>query len=427
MVDGTRIRVGDTPVTPHSADLGDDGFTTPLRVAFVLHSLEPGGIERFVTTLCNHLPSERFAPSVICLSHAGDASSWIQRPDVPVYQLHKRPGNDVRIPFRLAKCFRRLSPHIVQSHNWGTLLETTLARKLANVPVHIHAERGTVLGRVDRQGIRMRIRAMVMRNALRSATAVISNAHSVAARVESACGFPSRRITVIPNGVPSPDLADRSAMRIAIRRQLRIPLDGPVLGSIGRLVPVKAFETAIRALPDLHQTHPDVHLVIVGDGPERSRLERAAAEHGVAGHVHLVGHHDQIHSWLTAMDVYLNTSRSEGMSQAILEAMAAGLPLVVTDVGDNARLVGGNKSNKCGLIVPAEDFRALARAIGSLVANPYNRSVLAKNSLQRHAQDYRRSRMIHRYVSFYRRLVRETTFGAGLSPGRPFPDVQQGG
>lgn len=385
---------------------GTDASASPIRIAFVLHALEPGGIERFVTTLCNLLPPERFQPSIVCLAHRGSAAGWLERCDVPVHELRKRNGNDPRLPWRLARLLRRSRTQIVQSHNWGTLLETTIARRLAKIPVHIHAERGTVLGGLDPRGLRMKARGLVTRRALQSTTAVISNAYSVAQRVEAACGFDRSKIVVIPNGVPTPRETDRSLARVRIRKQLGIPEDSAVIGSVGRLVPVKGFDIAIEALRRLRRSHSNVHLLILGDGPERERLQQCARDCSVAAQVHLVGHQDRIHDWLAAMDIYVNASRSEGMSQAVLEAMAAGLPLVVTDVGDNERLVG---DPPCGQVVPTETPEALADAIRRLVQSPEQRHTASKNAIQKHVAGFSLPAMVERYTTLYARLIDEST------------------
>ncbi len=386
----------------------------PWRIAFVVHGLDPGGIERFVTTLCNSLPRDQYAPSIICLAHSGKAAAWLRRDDVPVIELKKRRGNDPRLLVRLAQTLRRLKPTVVQSHNWGTLVETTIARRMAKVPTHVHAERGTVLGRLESHGWRMRARALVMRRCLDSSDAVVTNAHAVARRVESACEFAARRITVIPNGVPTPCQHLHAESRFRIRSQLGIRPNDLAIGTVGRLVPVKGFDVAIDAFRRVHKSYRQTHLIIVGDGPEKPALAQYLRGLGMAEHIHLVGHQADVSQWLAAMDIYINTSRSEGMSQAILEAMAAGLPMVVTDVGDNAILVGG--SDSCGSIVPADDPSELAKHLIELVADAGKRHTFSENSRARHASSYTLDSMLVAYDRFYRRLIERT--GHALSAAR---------
>jgi len=147
---------------------------------------------------------------------------------------------------------------------------------------------------------------------------------------------------------------------------LATPDDAFVVGSVGRLVAVKGLDTAIQALAHLQgrrHSRP-VHLLLVGDGPERGRLADLSRSLGVGDRVHLAGHRDDVGNWLAAMDVYVNGGISDGMSQSIVEAMAFELPLVVSHVGDSAVLAGGLE--RCGLIVPPSDAHAMTEAVEQL-------------------------------------------------------------
>ncbi|NOX54765.1 MAG: glycosyltransferase [Planctomycetes bacterium] len=139
----------------------------------------------------NHLDRRRFQPMVISLTEDGPAAEWIRRDDVPIIALHKPPRNGLGVVFRLARTLRRHRVDIVHSHNWGTLVETTLARRLARVAVHVHAERGTVLGYLEIRGVKRRVRASAMRWALRRTDAVVSNAHAIARRISTPCSGPT--------------------------------------------------------------------------------------------------------------------------------------------------------------------------------------------------------------------------------------------
>jgi len=372
---------------------------TLCRTAFIVHTFDTGGIERCVAHLCNHLDRDRFRPLVICLGRSGTAAEWLERDDVEIVAIRKKPSNDLGAVRRLAAVLRERKIDVVHSHNWGTLVETSLARRWAGVPVHVHSERGTVLGDVEFGGIRHRLRAVAMRWALNRADAVISNAASVARRVDERCGFPAERIHLIPNGVLVPRIDDREQARCRVREELNIPANAFVVGSIGRLVPVKNFGMAIKAVARLNANNRNTHLILVGDGPERDNLTMCARSEGIADRVHLLGHREDIGNWLAVMDIYVNSSRSEGMSQSILEAMAAGLSQVVTDVGDNAELVGGE--SPCGRVVPAGDVSEMAAAMVDILEDPIQRESLGGNALARHQSRYEFFRMIRNYESFY--------------------------
>lgn len=384
-----------------SAEISAAAAGRPLRVAYVVHTFEIGGIERSVARLASRLDRRRFQPLVVCLNRSGQAAKWIETDDVPVIELHKRPANDLGVVFRLARVLREQRVDIVHSHNWGTLVETSIARRWARVPVHVHAERGTVLGEIKIQGLRGRVRAAAMRWAVGRSSALISNAVAVGRRAAHFSGVPIERIQIIPNGLDAP-LPVSQAESNELRKTLPIPAGAILAGSVGRLVDVKNYSCAVNSIAHIAAHGYDVHLVLVGDGPERTKLENEARALGVMARVHFAGWHEDVTRWLAAMDIYVNCSKSEGLSQSLVEAMANGLPLVVTDVGDNALLADGDRG--CGLVVPPQDAAALGGAIERLAGAPELRNEFRQNALVRFAERYSIDRMISNYEALYRDL-----------------------
>lgn len=374
----------------------------PIRIAYVVHSLDPGGLERCVVRLVDGLDRRRFAPSIVCLDRSGAASCWIERTDVEVIELRKgRRGtlNNVR---RLAETFRHLSIEVAHSHNWGTLLETAVACRLVRPRArHVHAERGTVLGQPTRSTTRRRLRAAIMRHTLKHADVVLSNSFATAGRVADVTGMSVSRIRIIGNGLDAP--LDGAARKDLERRRIRSVLglddDAVLFGSVGRLVPVKDFPTAIRAVAEAVKSGAPAHLLLVGGGPELDRLRARAVQAGLADRIHLVGEQTDVGPWYSAMDVYFNTSLSEGMSQSVVEAMAMGLPLVVTDVGDHRRLV--ESGSGCGRTAAPSDTATLSAAVCELAGNRALREELGSRAAAIHAAEHSLSTMIARYERLY--------------------------
>jgi len=174
-----------------------------------------------------------------------------------------------------------------------------------------------------------------------------------------------------------------------------------LVGSVGRLVAVKGFDFAIRAFAEFLSSHQEAHLLLVGDGPERNSLVRIAGDLGISQHVHLVGKQANVDPWLAALDIYINTSHSEGMSQSIIEAMAAGLPIVATDVGDTQRVLGP-PDQSAGICVPASDKNALANALAQLTTDPNMRERLKEQSKLRHARCYAEAALTKNCQDLYR-------------------------
>jgi len=378
----------------------------PVRLGLVVHTFDMGGLERFVAHLLNGLDRERFRPTLICIRRSGTAQEWLQRHDFETVELHKPAHRgEWSTSGRLVEAIRAHRLELLHSHNWGTLLETLLACRRAGGVRHIHAERGTVLGG-GRGGWRRRLAGRFMRLALGRCDQVLAVDHAVAQRVETATGFPQSRILVIPNGVPAPPCPERAAERARVRQALGIPPTAPVLGSVGRLVEVKGFELAIEALARLPTSPQPPHLLLIGEGPLAQSLQSRARDLGVADRVHFPGRQSHIGPWLAACDLFLNTSHSEGMSQSILEAMGFGLPLVVTQVGGNPGLVGGDPA--CGVVLDHRDPAEWATRLQSLLADPARLRILSANAVARHHREYSLEQMLERYSQLYLSLCRRS-------------------
>ncbi len=135
-----------------------------------------------------------------------------------------------------------------------------------------------------------------------------------------------------------------------------MPADALVVGTVARLDPVKHLQTLVEAVAQLAHRGRQVHVLVIGDGPERDSLERETRARRLEHAVHFLGHRDDARAWLPGMDVYVNSSISEGISLTILEAMAAGVPVVATAVGGTPEIV----TDEVGRLVPARDPSALA-------------------------------------------------------------------
>lgn len=384
---------------------GSDVKTTDaraIRVAYVVHTFEVGGIERCVARLASHLDRKLFRPTVICLNRSGAAARWIERDDVEVIELHKRAGNDLGVVRRLAKVLRELQIDVVHSHNWGTLVETSVARRRAGTPVHVHTEHGQGL-HAGLRGLKQWMRARVRRWAFGGVDQLLSCADAVRPLISSQCGIPAEQIEFMPNGVELREERESSSGVAELRRSLGVGDKAMIAGSVGRLVEVKDFGVGIQAVAMLAGRGQDVHLVLVGDGPEEGSLRQLAAQLGAGSRVHLVGRHEDVSNWLRLFDVYINCSRSEAMSLGVLEAMAAGCPIVVTDVGDNRLLVEGKDA--CGMVVPARSPDQLADALEALLGDHHLRAEFSRNAELRYASRYSTQRMIENHAQLYRRLI----------------------
>jgi glycosyltransferase involved in cell wall biosynthesis len=376
------------------------GNNLQYNIAYIVHTFHVGGIERCVATLASRLDRGYCHPLIICLNRSGAGERWLECDDVPIVELHKKATNDPGVVRRLAHVLREREVDLVHSHNWGTLVETSLARRWAKVPGHVHTEHGQGL-HVGLGMTKQVLHRWGTRWAFERADTVVICAESVRTQIQKRSGFQEDRLTFIPNGVERPQA--KWGVRSALREQLGLPTDAFILGSVGRLVPVKGFATAIDVTAELLRQNRNVQLLLVGDGPERERLESHIDAVGIADHVQLVGRQSNVSDWLQAMDVYLNTSHSEAMSMGILEAMASGVPIVATDVGDNELLVAGQ--SPCGMIAPPGDVAAMADHVSTLLCNEQLCGALSANAVARHMAHYSTDRMVKSHASLYVRIL----------------------
>lgn len=373
------------------------------RVAFIVHTFDIGGLEHCVARLINGAERLAIEPILVCLNRSGAAESWIDRKGVPIVELSKRSGNDWRVVARLARVLKDHHIDLVHSHNWGTLLETCLARRIAHTARHIHAERGMELADLQLSSWRSDVRNRVKRWAMNQADAVVAVSGSIRQRLADQRIASGSHVRLIPNGIDLQFPRERKAARGAMRHRLGVGRHTLVIGTVGRLAPVKDFGTAVASLERIIREGVDAHLIIVGSGPEQRRLTDIRDQLNLRGRCHFVGQQFNVGDWLSAMDIYVNSSRNEGMNQSILEAMACGLPMVVSDVGDNRRLVDGDRP--CGLVVPPRDVASLARALGTLTRSAPQRQLLSANGRARYQKEYTTERMLDRYAQLYQEVL----------------------
>lgn len=267
------------------------------------------------------------------------------------------PGLKPALVFSLARRLRQLRPQAVFVHHIGPLLYGGLAGRIAGVPTIAHVEHDVWH---YEQPSHRRIIGWAEPLIRPHHVAVSQNAAGVISAM-----LPGASVSVIPNGI---DLERfRPGDKLAARSALGLDPAWRIVGTAGRLVAVKAQDVLIRAAASLPE---DCHVVIAGSGPERETLERCAIDCGVAHRVHFVGHVDRVETVLPAFDVFCLPSHAEGFPRSVIEAQAARLPVVATDVGALSEALCPEASR----IVPPGDPEALARALAETLALPFTRA-----------------------------------------------------
>jgi sugar transferase (PEP-CTERM/EpsH1 system associated) len=336
-------------------------------VAHVVLSLNVGGLEKVVLRLLERIDRARFAPIVCALDEAGSLAGELDRLGVPLHVLPRRRGLDPSLVFELAALFRREHVAVVHTHNptphlYGALaaaVASRSARTRPRLPRAIHTKHGrNELG--SKRKILVNRIAAAFTDVL---VAVGKDTRSVIVDVER---VDPAKVVVIPNGVDSDEFRP-SVDRASARARLQLPREAFVIGCVARLAPEKGHETLLRAFAAFRSIKPDAHLVLLGDGPSRPRLEELASELRLGGAAHFAGTRDDVAQVLHAFDVFALASRTEGIALTLLEAACAGLPIVATRVGGTPEIVVDGET---GLLVRADDPRGLTNALLRVAQDP---------------------------------------------------------
>lgn len=361
-----------------------------IHIQHVLLNLEPGGLENGVVSVVNRLSAKRFRSSICCLKHAGKFLSRVS-PAIPVFEMGGQGGNDLWLPFRLACLFRETRPDIVHTRNAESFYYGFLGAKLAGIKCIVHSEHGRTFN--DRA-----IRFSVQRWMSRYIQALFAVSEQLKHDLVKHVGIPEQHIRVLHNGVDLERFG--SDNRAEVRRQLGLRQTDLVIGSVGRLVPVKNYSLLLTALAALDRKN--LVAVLVGDGPARADLEGLAQTLGIAHQVRFLGHRDDITSLLAAMDIFVLPSTHEGMSNTLLEAMASGVPSIASDVGGNPEIISHGQD---GYLFSSGNVPELVSLLQRLCYDADLRRRLGETGRARIASHFSIRTMIGRYEDLYETTV----------------------
>jgi glycosyltransferase involved in cell wall biosynthesis len=347
----------DDRMATRRATAGPDG---PIRVLHVVLNIHEGGLERVVGDLVRGLDPARFEQHVLALTHLGRLSKGLDE-HARLHVASPLPRWSMIRPGTLARDIREIAPDVVHTHS-GVWYKASLAARMAGVRFVVHTDHG-------RRSPDPWSDRFVDGLAARRTDCVIAVSDELGRQLTRSVVRGRCEVRRIPNGI---DVARFTRKRPGprLRTELGIAAGAPVIGSIGRLYPIKRYDLMIDAFTRLRAAYRGPAapvLVIAGDGPERGALERMAARPELGGSVHILGWREDVDVLHEAFDVFTMSSRSEGTSIGLLEALSAEICPVVTDVGGNSAVLGEELRHR--LCAP-EDADALARAWSDALADP---------------------------------------------------------
>jgi glycosyltransferase involved in cell wall biosynthesis len=360
------------------------------RILQLVLSLNPGGTERLVIELARRLHA-RMPTAICCIDERGAWADGLEAAGIRVHELRRAPGFRPSIGLGVARVARAHRATVIHAHHYSPFVYGALARLARPGLRVIFTEHGRLSDAPPSSKRRFANRVVGM-----AASGVFAVSENVKSHLVGE-GWPAAAVGVIYNGIdvgPLPEARERARVRAEIGASERTL----VIGTIARLDPVKDLGTLVDAMAAL-PADPATIAVIVGDGSERTALEARVHRAGVSDRIRFLGQRDDARRWLAGCDVYVNCSVSEGVSLTILEAMAAGLPVVATRVGGTPEVV----DDTCGMLIPARDAAALAAALTSLGRDPDRRATLGRAARARVEERFTIERMVSEYARVYAR------------------------
>lgn len=363
-------------------------------ILFAIETLSVGGAERVVINLANGLDRSRWAPHVVCLSTAGDLAQDLD--DVPLHVLDKRPGLDFSIFGKLRRLADEIRPVLINTHLWtaNTWTRAALGRRL---PI--------VVTEHNRDIWKDWYHRAIDRWLAKRTAALVAVSEDAAAFYRDTVGVPAGLIRVIRNGIDVKRYAQGKGE--AIRTELGIPDDAFLIGSVGRLVPQKNYGRLIDAFAILLKDHPRCRLILFGDGPERDLLHAKAVDNGSISRIVFAGTRGDIPDCLAALDLFILSSDREGHPLTALEAQAAGVPIVLTNVGGSGEAIARKGQDMAGILVHP-DAQALAVAMVDLVGNKDKRRRMGALARVIAAEQFDTTHMLGAYISVFEEFMDRT-------------------
>ena len=368
-----------------------------IRILHILESLDIGGLENGVVNLANNLDPSRFKTIICCVRREGLLKSRL-KPHVKVFCLKEKPGFNPLTAITVARLCHKERITVMHTHGWaGGLFCGTLGAYISRVPVILNGEHGVFYIDKSRRRIAQKFLFALTQK-------IIPVSFDLKDDLIRYFGIKPTNIIPIVNGVDMEKFKpDKQARRLR-RKELGLSDTDIVIGSVGRLVPIKDYPTLLRAAERVMREQPSIKLVLIGDGEQRDELHKITISLGIESNIVFLGARNDVHELMNMFDLFALSSIDEGLSNVILEAMSTGIPVVATAVGDNPSII---RDGMTGVLVQVGNVEALATAIRRCI-NPLNAMQMGGAGRKRIEEHFSLERMIENYENLYIKSVSES-------------------
>ena len=411
-------KITDLPVAGRTA--GEDLLArrngdVPLKIVHVISDLVVGGAEMNLYRLLSGIDRARYDTTVVTLSDGGELCERVKDLGVQVYSLGMRsPAPSPRSLVRLIRLMRWLDPDLI--HGWmyyGNLAAQFAATVLSGRPATVWGVRQSIYS-LTREKPATALAIWLSARLSKRPSAIIYNSTKSAVQHES-IGYEGGKARIIYNGFDLEAFTPSQEARLSVRAELGLPPDALVIGLIGRYHPAKDHANFLSAAAILAKDHPKIHFVLSGRGVHREnrRLGAVMKPLGFNGNVHLLGERQDMPRLMASFDISVSSSAREGFPNVVGEAMACGVPCVVTDVGDSAKLVGST-----GLVVPPRNPEALAQAWRELMTlGASGRTQLGQAARERIRENFQLASVVGQYEELFKSVLQKRSKHLHLCDG----------
>ena len=368
-----------------------------IKVLQIIESLEAGGAEKVVVDLINNMPSN-IASTICCLKKSGVMAEQIEGTS-HVYELNAKKGNDLGVIFKLIKIIKLEQPDIIHAHNWNTFCESIISAKLSGSKKVINTIHGHhfVYSKDLAGQIKKKIRHLVEKWLSLWSYRICCVSKNIFDYIKREIKIQDEKLQIIINGVNTKYKPTTS--KNDLLKELGLKGSESIITYVGRLMPVKNLECLLKGISLAAEECPNIHLLLIGDGIMKEKLLELSAELNIERVVSFLGHKHNARDYTFISQLFVLPSFYEGTSIALLEAMAAGLPAIASEVGGNKATIIDHHS---GFLFDPDNPKQLSELIIKLCKDKSSRRQMGLNAKNRIEDEYSISNVVRKYLKLYK-------------------------